>query len=138
MTSNWTINYFLQYENYFLGCFHINNLPPYPHQLPASMIIFSEYHWSSLVLQDEKNCLYFDSFGLGIEDGNLTDYLKPYYNKIIYSRLKIQHDKSISCGLFSILFIQLVHSKQDYKCFLSLFSKKSLIINDKIVYKLLC
>ena len=105
MISNFEIEYLLQHETSFLGCFHVNQLPPFPSYFPSSLIIFTEKHWVALLLLNKKKCFYFDSEGKKINDLILIQYLKPTYNKITYNCMKIQHEKSKKCGEFCLVFV---------------------------------
>lgn len=133
MTSNYYIEYLLQSETSFLGCFHINNLPPCPKTLPASLIIYRDKHWTSLKIVDNELCLYFDSFGERVHDIKLINYLSSTYQYIIYNSVQIQHDLSDKCGLFCVLFIRLVTSLSRFKDFVQLFDKYNLYYNDHIL-----
>lgn len=133
MTSNVLIEYLLKCETSFLGCFHIENLPPRPKKLPASLVIYSEEHWLGLKLVNKTLCLYFDSFGKPIIDAELINYLLPNYRNVMYNSVQIQHDKSDKCGLFCILFIKLVDSFQDFKHFVHFFHRKNLHYNDLLI-----
>ena len=134
MTSNYDIIYLLQNKKKFLGCFHIKKLPPHPTKLPASLIIFINNHWVSLLLVNKDLCLYFDSFGEGIQDKHLIEYLKPLYKKVTINKVKLQDDESNKCGLFCSLFVAIVHNRKDFKRFLNLFDKNNLLTNDHILY----
>ena len=124
----------------FLGCFPLNELPPLLQSLPASLIVNTDIsteigeHWLALILEEEE-CFYFDSFGLPIEDETLLKYLEPYYDKVTYSDVCIQHVTSNKCGKFCILFVKNVNSKSSYENFLSKFSHSDLKKNDIIVEK---
>lgn len=124
----------------FLGCFPLNELPPLSKKLPTSLIVNTNIsrkigeHWLALVLEEEE-CFYFDSFGLPILDETLIKYLKPYYGKVTYSDVCIQHFTSNKCGKFCILFVKNVDSKSSYENFLSEFNHYDLKKNDIIVEK---
>ena len=128
----------LQTSDNFLGCFPLDELPPFPQILPASIIVNTDIsteignHWLALVL-DESECFYFDSFGLPILEETLIKYLEPYYSLVTYSDLCIQHIESDKCGECCILFVKHVNSKPIYENFLSQFNKNNLLQNDVIV-----
>ena len=127
-------------STHFLGCFPLNKLPPLSQKLPASLIVNTDIsrkigeHWLALVLGEEE-CFYFDSFGLPILAETLIKYLKPYYDKVTYSNVCIQHVTSNKCGEFCILFVKNVDSKSSYENFLLEFSHCDLKKNDSIVEK---
>ena len=130
----------LQTSSNFLGCFPLDGLPPFPQQLPSSIIVNTDIstgigdHWLALVLEEDE-CFYFDSFGLPILEETLIRYLEPYYSFVTYSDVCIQHIESDKCGEFCILFIKHVNSKCIYEHFLSLFDQSDLFKNDLIVEK---
>ena len=141
MTSSNAIESFLKSKD-FLGCYPLDRLPPFPKKLPKSMIINTHTsnktgeHWLALVLTKQK-CLYFDSFGWSIIEGNILRYLKPYYKTITYSDMCIQDSLSDRCREFCIAFIQNFKNVPSYNRFLSKFDSNYLKNNDKIVLSLL-
>ena len=138
MTSNLHLNSLLKNEKHFLGCFHIRKMPKLQRlKLPASLIIYINGHWVSLLLVDKYLCLYFDSFGKGVQDKKLINNLKSVYNKIIFNKKKIQHNSSSKCGLYCLLYIILVRNRENFKKFLNLFVKRNLLMNDYILYCIL-
>ena len=137
MTSSFTLNMLLKNEKHFLGCFHVKKLPLYRLKTPVSLIIYINKHWVSIVLVNKDCCLYFDSFGEGIQNKKLIRYLKAVYKKITFNKKKIQHDTSRKCGIFCMLFVTLVKNRQNFKKFLHLFDKNNLLINDHILYHIL-
>lgn len=130
----------LSTSNNFVGCYPLNELPSLSQKLPASLIVNTDIsratgeHWLGLVLEEEE-CLYFDSFGLPIVDETLLKYLNPFYDKVTYSDVCIQHVTSNKCGKFCILFVKNVNSKSSYENFLSEFNHYNLKKNDIIVEK---
>ena len=122
----------------FLGCFPMDDLPPFPQRMPASLIVNTDIsteigdHWLALVLEEDY-CYYFDSFGLPIMDETLIKYLESHYRKVTYSDVCIQHIESNKCGEFCIIFVEYVNSKTSYDKFLSNFNHFSIEKNDVIV-----
>lgn len=137
MTSNFYIELNLQNEKHFVGCFSIKSLPPWPSKLPASFVIYHNSHWVAILLINKKICLYFDSFGKKISNISLMNYLKPYYQRIFFNNFQLQHDESSKCGQFCITFIKLVQSQTEFKNYILLFDRKSLLKNDEIVNNLM-
>ena len=127
MTSNFRIHKILKDHSNFMGCFHVRDLPPFPSKFPTKIIILVRGHWVSLYLKNEKECFYFDSFGGKIKNKKIIKYLYPHYSYIIFNSMKIQHNKSILCGLYCTSFIKCVHNYSNYKKFLRLFSSKDLL-----------
>ena len=60
-TTAKTLNYWLQSDGTFLGCYSKSNLPDFPsNTTEAAMIINTENeHWVAIVLTDTE-CFYFD------------------------------------------------------------------------------
>lgn len=136
------IEHFLSGNPYFLGCFPKNKLPPMPTSFPKTIIVNTQdsnqpgEHWLALVLMKNK-CFYFDSFGLGVIEYEIKEYLKCKYNNVTYSDKCIQHITSNKCGEFCILFVKFVKNKKSYINFLSYFDVYNLKMNDDIVKYLL-
>ena len=126
----------------FIGCFPLDGLPSLPRQKTASLIVNTDIsmgsgdHWLALVLLEDE-CFYFDSFGLPILEEALIKYLEPYYSKVTYSDVCIQHVESNKCGEFCILFVKCVHSKSSYEKFLYRFDHLNIKKNDVIITSLL-
>ena len=126
----------------FLGCFPMNELPPFPHTLPSSLIVNTDIstgrgeHWLGLVLTKNK-CFYFDSFGAPIIEDIIISYLQQKYTKVIINNECIQHTFSTSCGLFCIAFIKYVKTKSNFETFISRFNLHNVLDNDKIVLSLI-
>ena len=142
MTSSTEIEDYLKRNTQFMGCFGTNNLPRTIPQFPCSLIINTDPttkpgdHWLGLVLTKKKS-FYFDSFGLGILNIHIINFLKRYYKKVTINNECIQHIDSDKCGLYCIAFIKNVSSKISYENFISNFNFVHLRNNDKIVLSLL-
>ena len=130
-------NYLTKIESY-LGTFPLDRLPDLPNKFPKSIIINTDQsnkpgdHWIAIVLT-EKHAYYFDSFGLGIVDQQIRQFLLPRYSSIIFNSLCIQHILSDKCGYYCIYFVQNVHNYKSYYKFLSHFMIDNLKQNDCIV-----
>ena len=130
-------NYLTKIESY-LGTFPLDRLPDLPNKFPKSIIINTDQsnkpgdHWIAIVLT-EKHAYYFDSFGLGIVDQQIQQFLLPRYSSIIFNSLCIQHILSDKCGYYCIYFVQNVHNYKSYYKFLSHFMIDNLKQNDCIV-----
>ena len=142
MTSSIDIENYLKDQRGFLGCFACNDLPPFPRKFPVSMIINTHRknqageHWLGLILT-KSQCLYFDSFGVGITEESIVSYLQQKYEKVTINNECIQHLYSESCGLFCIAFIRNVKSNASFETFISNFNLLDLLENDNIVLNLL-
>lgn len=142
MTSSSEIEAYFAKNTAFMGCYSIDNLPLRVKQFPTSLIINTDPttepgdHWVAVYMTKTK-CFYFDSFGLGIIDKSIIDFLKQFYKKVTINDECIQHYNSDKCGLYCIAFINKVKSKNTYNQFISNFNFVHLLDNDKIVLSLL-
>ena len=138
MTSNFFIESELRNVDHFRGCFHVCEISQITIlHFPSSFIFFSNQHWTSVIMVDDKTCLYFDSFGQGVSNSKIIKFLSSYYNQIKFNKIKIQDDNSDLCGLFCICFIKYVSSVKHFLLFLNLFNQHNLVKNDYIVRYLL-
>ena len=132
------INSLLSNEVGFLGCFALDCLPSYPTEFPKTMIINTDYksgpgeHWVAVILL-KNECMYFDSFGLGVVEYEILEYLKCYYKSCIRSNTCIQDIASTKCGAFCVAFILSVRNKMNYNKFIGYFNAPLLIHNDIIL-----
>ena len=138
MLMTFQIDHYLRKNDNYLGTFPLDRLPDLPNRFPKSIIINTDQsnkpgdHWIAIVLT-EKHAYYFDSFGLGIIDQQIRQFLLPHYSSIIFNSLCIQHILSDKCGYYCIYFVQNVHNLKSYNKFLSNFTIYNLKQNDCIV-----
>ena len=138
MKINSQIHYLLGNIGEFLGCFFPDILPPFPKKFPKSFIMNTAEssmpgrHWVAVVLL-EGQCLYFDSFGVGVVESKLRKYLFSRYENVFHSRVCIQDVRSIKCGAFCVDFILNVKNHADYMNFMNMFSSIKLQQNDDIL-----
>ena len=138
MLMTFQIDNFLRKNDNYLGTFPLDRLPDLPKKFPKSIIINTDKsnrpgdHWIAIVLT-EKHAYYFDSFGLGIVDQEIQQFLLPRYSSIIFNSLCIQHILSDKCGFYCIYFVKNVHNFKSYYKFLSNFMIRNLKLNDCIV-----
>ena len=138
MLMTFQIDNFLRKNNNYLGTFPLDRLPDLPKKFPKSIIIKTDQcnkpgdHWIAIVLT-EQHAYYFDSFGLGIVDQEIQQFLLPRYSSIIFNSLCIQHILSDKCGFYCIYFVKNVHNFKSYYKFLSNFMIDNLKLNDCIV-----
>ena len=93
----------------FMGCYPCNRLPPFPKkQLPRSLIVNTDQshesgnHWIAMILT-RKNCLYFDSFGVGVLESDILKFIEEGYNSYIHSVKEIQAIKAWARRLDELL-----------------------------------
>lgn len=120
----------------FMGCYPCNRLPPFPKkQLPRSLIVNTDQshesgnHWIAMILT-RKNCLYFDSFGVGVLESDILKFIEEGYNSYIHSVKEIQAINSEKCGQFCVGFILQVTNVKTYASFLKDFTSKNKMEND--------
>ena len=142
MVNSSEIRRFMRGDSPFLGCFPLDKLPPMPNTFPKTLIVNTHYahqpgeHWLAILLT-KYECFYFDSFGVGILNKEITDFLKCKYPIVTYSNKCIQHISSNKCGQFCLLFVKNVKNKNIYDEFISQFDLTNLKFNDNIVMYLL-
>ena len=125
----------------FIGCFGSDKIPPVI-KYPSSFVVNTEKesepgtHWVAVYLT-KTTCYYFDSFGVGVLENDIWNFLKTYYSKVIYSTIQIQHFTSVTCGHFCIGFLKLVNNKKSYMRFIHRFDHFDLIENDNTVIQIL-
>ena len=121
----------------FIGCFPSNKIPSI-NRYPSSLVINTEKdsekgaHWVAIYLT-KTACYYFDSFGVGVLENDIRNFLKAYYRTIVYNKIQIQDIRSVKCGHFCIAFITFVNNKKSYVMFINQFDHFNLILNDRIV-----
>ena len=87
-------------------------------------------HWCSITRRN-NTIFIFDSFGIGEIPSEIYKIYKDF--KITTNIYQIQDILSISCGLYSILFILYdVKNKNDFINFLTLFNKSNFLKNELI------
>ena len=89
-------------------------------------------HWCAIIIINEENAEYFDSFGLPPLIESHIKLLNRY--NYVYSTKKLQSFKSETCGLYAVLFL-IMRTVYSMEQFLNLFTQDS-FINDYFVLKL--
>src|SRR4051794_19111181 len=93
----------------FQGVFACDELIP-PRCLPASYIVNTDprkkpgKHWIALYITKNR-AEYFDSFGRP-PNGLILKFLKRVNKEIFYNAKCVQHDESISCGVYCLYFLR--------------------------------
>ena len=130
------INRLLYYNNSFIGCYPYDTLPYIKRKSNISIVINTANskligeHWVAIKMINNE-CFYFDSFGVGIVNENIKEFVKIYKN-VIYSTRCIQNIESDKCGEFCVAFIKNVKCVESYRNFITSFSENG-YINDIIV-----
>ena len=130
------INRLLYYNNSFIGCYPYDTLPYIKRKSNISIVINTANskligeHWVAIKMINNE-CFYFDSFGVGIVNENIKEFVK-IYKTVIYSTRCIQNIESDKCGEFCVAFIKNVKCVESYRNFITSFSENG-YINDIIV-----
>ena len=100
-----------------------------PHDKPGK-------HWIALWTQDNV-CEILDSYALPLQEYKTTDplieWLERHYKVQVYSQKTLQSAFSQSCGDYALMFLVLKARGANMQDFLSLFSSKDFVNNDRIV-----
>ena len=121
-------------NNNFSGCFSKNKIISLDDNKSLIYNLQNSYqkgsHWCSITRRN--NTIYvFDSFGIGEIILRIYKIYKKF--NIVTNIYRVQHIKSILCGLFSVLFILYdVKNKNYFISFLTLFHKNDFIKNELI------
>jgi len=67
-------------------------------------------HWTALILED-KNCLYFDSFGMPPPE-KIYKFLEKKYKRVDFSKKEIQDMDSTYCGYFCMEFFKFMQERR--------------------------
>lgn len=131
---------FMQFYNInkiFKGVFACDKLPV-SFSLPAAFIVnlspsSSEgSHWIAIYIDKFKQCEYFDSFGLKLNDDTIIKFMEKHGKRIHNSNIQLQHLSSIKCGKFAAVYAVFRMRNKTLSDFLQLFCK-NLLINDKLI-----
>ena len=131
---------------YYKGVFSCDNIPIFNDRsftLVANLSKRGEEGTHFVVLYKKDNSLvYFDPFGVPCRNRNILNYMRnflqstriPFY---LYVDTPIQHIDSMFCGFFCIAFCLCIENDYTIKNFLSMFSNKDLLLNDKLCIKVI-
>ncbi len=107
---------------------------------PAALVINDEphdqpgNHWYALYLPNNKQSIFFDSYGRKPPE-NILKFLSCNSAKYIYNKKTLQDMSSIVCGQYCILFLLFAINKFKLPVFLSLFTDNTRL-NDETVFEL--
>lgn len=126
-------------KNNFVGVYSRTKIP-LSMKFPASYIInLDEYgnkgtHWISVYITN-KYINVFCSFGNNyLYDNMLLSFFNYFPNrKFICNHIQIQSFQSVTCGLYSCLFILLLSRGYTFKQYLNIFDFENLVLNDKAI-----
>lgn len=113
-------------------------IPPIT-KFPAGLVINTDSHiepgehWVSVFIGEDRNPIYFDSFGLPPLHLDLIKFLNENsHSHWIYNKLTLQHPESKSCGIYCIQFLKDIFKSRSIEHFQSYFSS-NLINNEKVL-----
>ena len=134
------INLALEHAKIFVGTYPSDMVPVARKDSAQAFVINTApqstqgEHWTAMILKGSK-CLYFDSFGLPIQNHTLTTSLKNVGVRTYkYNSCQIQPILSNCCGYYCIAFIISYICDYSYADFLSHFIS-DVKQNDAICYK---
>jgi hypothetical protein len=148
MLTNFDLEDIAEKNNFDLVGVFSKNMMPKERVMGSYIINLQDYedgegtHWVACKIFENKNCCYFDPFGLPAPP-DVNNFLMPF-KPIACNNRTIQDFKSIKCGYFCLAFIKYFDDfdtkKKDvfeaYDDFLNAFSNNSKT-NDKIVMEML-
>jgi len=127
---------------FFKGAFSADTIPTFSPKSLNAFIVNTDVsskpgdHWVAFVIDEQDNCIYFDSFGIQIICLSMLEALDrmaiPYYK---YNCKEIQPLHSENCGWYAIAYIISFCFKIPYDDFLDLFSESDKRNNDIICYE---
>jgi len=95
-------------------------------------------HFISVLKLDDL-IYYFDSFGKPPKNLHINNFMKKFQLPIIYSKIKLQDDKSSFCGFFCFYFLFFIlNMGRPINEFYHLFFSESLEKNDSLLINLMC
>ena len=126
----------------FRGVFSRDTLPSVVTEYPSVYVVNTDLssgsgeHWIAIVLENEYQGLFFDSFGRTPEEcgREFTRFLNLHVKQYDYFKYQIQSNDSVYCGYFVLAFIV------SHVCmFVSMITFKNMFdvylpVNDGIVY----
>ena len=139
--SNHDIDSILKPLPFFIGTFSANTIPPIRNfKNPQAMVVNtarlgeSGEHWVGLLINESRECYYFDPLGGQIYNIDILYSLqKMKITKYQYSTRQVQSFASNSCGYFCLAFVLAWKLKIPYDVFVDQFSE-DLKKNDRICY----
>uniref|UniRef100_A0A803K8S3 Ubiquitin-like protease family profile domain-containing protein n=1 Tax=Xenopus tropicalis TaxID=8364 RepID=A0A803K8S3_XENTR len=110
----------------FMGVFPCDLLPRHKvQQKPAAYIVNTDnsqqrgHHWVLIILCDNKNSIFFDSYGLSPENvvfpKDFIQFLKRNSTRITYQNRQLQDTVSSYCGHYCIFMLHHIARGVSYK-----------------------
>ena len=135
--TNFEIQKYYQNEPRFNGVFFRDNLSK--RKDGAYIINLDEYsdietHWAALYVHN-GDVTYFDGFGIEHIPKEIIAFIKN--KNIITNIFRIQAHDSVTCGYFSIVFIDFMLAEKTLTEFTNIFSPNNFKKNDNIILKYL-
>jgi hypothetical protein len=81
---------------------------------------------------------YFDSYGRKLTNRYIKKFLKTFSKPIYYHTKKIQHQKSIFCGIFTLAYLKIIQKEnQSFSSFFKFFDNPATLNNDNVATNLI-
>ena len=134
VTNLFINNLLFKFSKTYKGCFSSDNFPKNL-KPPFSIIINLSKHNKPgthfiCIIENKKQIFYFDSFGINCFVPSICNFLLSKQKEIVQNIKSIQHQNSLFCGFFCILFVLFMEkNKFDLTKFQNKFST-NLIKND--------
>lgn len=139
--DNWSIELLLKSFPCYQGVYALNKIPKLK-KLPCAIIINTDpsskpgQHWVSVMIDEEGNGEYFDSFGVQPYLKEIIHYLdNSCSNGWCYNPIALQSTFSTTCGHYCVLYVMLRCLGYTYDEYINKFSCNTLE-NDSIMIKI--
>lgn len=99
-------------KNIYLGTFPIDMIPT-KIKFPSCLIVNNQKsnqageHWVAIYFDENKNGVFFDSFGQSPKFYGIDNYLNYHVKSYSYNKKRVQSFWSKNCGYYCILFLLL-------------------------------
>ena len=142
--SNHEIDMILKKVSFFRGSFSADTMPPTLDSCksPNAFIVNTASqnmrgeHWVGIVINGNRDCFYFDSFGEQLTNLPILYSLKKMgIETYKYNTKEIQSIFSDSCGYFCIAFVLAWKLKIPYEIFIDQFSEKKQENNEYVCHE---
>jgi hypothetical protein len=117
-------------QKYFKNVLAIDELPKTNKKIKNSAYIINTdkktekgEHWLSVFYDDQSNCQFFDSLGMGPEIYNLDSFIIKTSKAAFTNKYAVQSIFSEYCGYYAILFVMIRSRNVSFRKFLEYFDK---------------
>jgi hypothetical protein len=137
--DSWTIDKLLKRFPCYQGVYALDKIPKLK-KLPCAIIINTDpaskpgEHWVSVIIDEEGNGEYFDSFGLQPLHEEIIKYLDKYCSSgWCFNPIALQSTISTTCGHYCVLYVMFRCLGYTYIEYLSIFTSNSLENDNKMI-----